>query len=51
MTKLKTAGLVALGIQRRDAWISNFARDESLQEGDRLVLYGELDKMEALFGR
>ncbi len=51
VTKLKAAGLIALGIQRRDAWISDFTRYGSLQEGDHLVLYGELDKMEALFGR
>jgi Trk-type K+ transport system membrane component len=46
-----TVDFTVLGIERRGQWISSPSLDESISEGDALVLYGRLDEIEQILGR
>jgi hypothetical protein len=47
--KLAAGGFVILGIERQGQWIPNPKTEESIAEGDTLVLYGSLSEMEKVF--
>jgi len=47
--KLTEKGLVVLGIERGKNWITIPKSAETIQEGDRIVVYGPLGLLRALF--
>jgi len=47
--KLTERGLLVLGIERGKGWIPILKAKEGIKEGDRLVVYGPLDTLKALF--
>jgi Trk-type K+ transport system membrane component len=47
-SKLNTGDLNVLGIERRDQWIPNPGSGETIKDGDYIILYGELKKMEEI---
>ncbi len=51
LAKLRESEMILLGIKRGDAWISNPGPDAHFENGDYLVIYGELGEMERLAGR
>jgi hypothetical protein len=44
--KLAARGFVVLGIERQDKFISSPGKEESISEGDSLILYGSLSEMD-----
>lgn len=48
-SKLTEKGLLVLGIERGKSWIPIPKAKEIIRESDRLVVYGPLDKLKALF--
>jgi membrane protein implicated in regulation of membrane protease activity len=49
--KLTKGDFTVLGIERRDQWIPNPGAGETVKDGDYVVLYGELSKMDAIIRR
>jgi membrane protein implicated in regulation of membrane protease activity len=49
--KLTKGDFTVLGIERRDQWIPNPGAGETIKDGDYVVLYGELSKMDAIIRR
>jgi hypothetical protein len=47
--KLTAKGMLILGIERRDDWVSIPSRDETFREGDRLIVYGEEQSLRETF--
>jgi hypothetical protein len=47
---LTASNFSILGIERSGQWMPNPGQDESINEGDTLVLYGPLKEMESFFG-
>lgn len=47
--KLAADGFIILGIERQGQWISNPSAQESIKQGDYLVLYGVLNEVEKVF--
>ena len=48
-SKLTEKGLLVLGIERGKNWIPIPKAKETIQEGDRIVVYGPLEVLRALF--
>jgi len=46
---LSEKGLLVLGIERGHSWIPTPRPDETLSEGDRVVVYGPLKGLRSLF--
>lgn len=49
--KLTEKGLLVLGIERGNDWIPTPKAKETLEEGDRVVIYGRLDFLRSLFSK
>ena len=47
--KLTEKGLVVLGIERGKNWVPIPKAKEAIEEGDRIVVYGPLEVLRALF--
>jgi hypothetical protein len=49
--KLTAGGFIVLGLERQGQWIPNPLKEDSVDTGDSLILYGSLSEMEKIFQR